>query len=134
MCVAAQFLVLRLTAAGGVSCSCCHCCSVTVAAAAALRPPQMPEFHQRVLILQQLGYVSPDGTVTLKGRAACEINSTQVCCCGLGERNSDPQQHAYATAHDGGIQHSHSGAGISTWDHASARSTLFTWWCQRLID
>eukprot|EP00878_Enallax_costatus_P043712 GHUV01051771.1.p1 GENE.GHUV01051771.1~~GHUV01051771.1.p1 ORF type:complete len:293 (+),score=101.80 GHUV01051771.1:673-1551(+) len=38
---------------------------------------QMPEFHQRVGILQQLGYVSPDGTVTLKGRAACEINSTQ---------------------------------------------------------
>jgi hypothetical protein len=39
---------------------------------------QMPEFHQRVGVLQQLGYVSPDGTVTLKGRAACEINSTQV--------------------------------------------------------
>lgn len=38
----------------------------------------MPEFHQRVGILQTLGYVSPDGTVTLKGRAACEINSTQV--------------------------------------------------------
>jgi len=38
----------------------------------------MPEFHQRVGVLQQLGYVSPDGTVTLKGRAACEINSTQV--------------------------------------------------------
>lgn len=38
---------------------------------------QMPEFHQRVGVLQQLGYVSPDGTVTLKGRAACEINSTQ---------------------------------------------------------
>lgn len=38
---------------------------------------QMPEFHQRVSVLQQLGYVSPDGTVTLKGRAACEINSTQ---------------------------------------------------------
>lgn len=39
---------------------------------------QMPEFHQRVGVLQQLGYVSADGTVTLKGRAACEINSTQV--------------------------------------------------------
>jgi superfamily II RNA helicase len=38
----------------------------------------MPEFHQRVGVLQQLGYVSPDGTVSLKGRAACEINSTQV--------------------------------------------------------
>jgi antiviral helicase SKI2 len=42
----------------------------------------MPEFHQRVGVLQQLGYVSPDGTVTLKGRAACEINSTQVCAGG----------------------------------------------------
>jgi superfamily II RNA helicase len=39
---------------------------------------QIPEFHQRVGVLQRLGYVSPDGTVTLKGRAACEINSTQV--------------------------------------------------------
>lgn len=49
--------------------TCCYCCCVLL---------QMPEFHQRVGVLQQLGYVSPDGTVTLKGRAACEINSTQV--------------------------------------------------------
>jgi hypothetical protein len=54
--------------------------AVLFAAVHARCPPQMPEFHQRVSILQQLGYVSPDGTVTLKGRAACEINSTQVCC------------------------------------------------------
>lgn len=53
---------------------CCCCCPVC----------QMPEFHQRVSVLQQLGYVSPDGTVTLKGRAACEINSTQVCGCVWG--------------------------------------------------
>ena len=37
----------------------------------------MPEFHQRVGILTSLGYVDPSGTVTLKGRAACEIASTQ---------------------------------------------------------
>lgn len=28
-------------------------------------------------VLRELGYVSADGTVTLKGRAACEVNSTQ---------------------------------------------------------
>jgi superfamily II RNA helicase len=57
----------------------------------------MPEFHQRVSVLQQLGYVSPDGTVTLKGRAACEINSTQVrerwcvllCCAAAVLRQLD---------------------------------------------
>lgn len=39
---------------------------------------QLPEFHQRVIVLRDLGYVDPsDDTVTLKGRAACEINSTQ---------------------------------------------------------
>ncbi|GBF97557.1 hypothetical protein Rsub_10158 [Raphidocelis subcapitata] len=39
---------------------------------------QLPEFHQRVQVLRDLGYVDPaDDTVTLKGRAACEINSTQ---------------------------------------------------------
>ena len=45
-----------------------------------LPPPlwQMPEFHQRVAVLQQLGYLDEDRTVTLKGRVACEINSTQV--------------------------------------------------------
>ncbi len=38
----------------------------------------MPEFHQRVGVLQQLGYLDDDRTVTLKGRVACEINSTQA--------------------------------------------------------
>ncbi|GAX76723.1 hypothetical protein CEUSTIGMA_g4170.t1 [Chlamydomonas eustigma] len=38
---------------------------------------QMPEFHQRVRVLQQLGYLDEDSVVTLKGRVACEINSTQ---------------------------------------------------------
>ena len=38
----------------------------------------MPEFHQRVGVLQQLGYLAPDRTVELKGRVCCEINSTQV--------------------------------------------------------
>ncbi|KAK9806276.1 hypothetical protein WJX72_008182 [[Myrmecia] bisecta] len=36
---------------------------------------QMPEFQQRVAVLQQLGYVADDKTVQLKGRVACEINS-----------------------------------------------------------
>ena len=28
----------------------------------------MPEFHQRVAVLQQLGYLEADKTVTMKGR------------------------------------------------------------------
>lgn len=35
----------------------------------------MPEFRQRVDVLQRMGYVAADGTVALKGRVACEINS-----------------------------------------------------------
>ena len=38
----------------------------------------MPEFHQRIKVLQQLGYVDEDRNITLKGRVTCEINSTQV--------------------------------------------------------
>jgi antiviral helicase SKI2 len=39
---------------------------------------QLPEFHQRVSLLQSLGYLDPESTtITLKGRALCEINSTQ---------------------------------------------------------
>jgi antiviral helicase SKI2 len=38
----------------------------------------LPEFRQRLELLASLGYVDPsDGTVTIKGRAACEINSVQ---------------------------------------------------------
>jgi antiviral helicase SKI2 len=38
----------------------------------------LPEFRQRLDLLASLGYVDPhDGTVTLKGRAACEVNSVQ---------------------------------------------------------
>jgi antiviral helicase SKI2 len=36
---------------------------------------QMPEFQQRVEVLQRLEYVATDNTVQLKGRVACEINS-----------------------------------------------------------
>jgi antiviral helicase SKI2 len=36
---------------------------------------QLPEFHQRVGVLQQMGYLDSDRTVTMKGRVACEINS-----------------------------------------------------------
>ena len=37
---------------------------------------QLPEYHQRVRVLQALGYLEPsDQTVTMKGRVACEINS-----------------------------------------------------------
>lgn len=36
---------------------------------------QMPEFENRVKVLEDLGYVDDTGTVKLKGRVACEINS-----------------------------------------------------------
>lgn len=36
---------------------------------------QLPEFHVRVGILQQLGYLDKHSAVTMKGRVACEINS-----------------------------------------------------------
>jgi antiviral helicase SKI2 len=36
---------------------------------------QLPEFHQRVGVLQHMGYLDSDRTVTMKGRVACEINS-----------------------------------------------------------
>ena len=36
---------------------------------------QMPEFHQRIKILQKMGYILSDKTVTMIGRVACEINS-----------------------------------------------------------
>ncbi len=40
--------------------------------------PQLPEFEQRVRVLQRLGYLADDRSVTLKGRACCEIQSTQA--------------------------------------------------------
>lgn len=46
--------------------------------------PQLPEFEQRVSVLQRLGYLAPDRSVTLKGRVCCEINSTQVRGGGCG--------------------------------------------------
>ncbi|GIM01345.1 hypothetical protein Vretimale_6108, partial [Volvox reticuliferus] len=42
-----------------------------------LPAPQLPEFEQRVAVLQQLGYLAEDRSVTLKGRVCCEIQSTQ---------------------------------------------------------
>ena len=36
---------------------------------------QLPEFNQRVVVLQRMGYLGHDRTVTMKGRVACEINS-----------------------------------------------------------
>ena len=36
---------------------------------------QLPEFHQRVVVLQEMGYLDADRAVTMKGRVACEINS-----------------------------------------------------------
>ena len=36
---------------------------------------QLPEFHQRIKVLQKMGYVRSDKTISLKGRVACEINS-----------------------------------------------------------
>lgn len=35
----------------------------------------MPEFENRVKVLEDLGYIDETGTVKLKGRVACEINS-----------------------------------------------------------
>ncbi|EFN56807.1 hypothetical protein CHLNCDRAFT_144334 [Chlorella variabilis] len=36
---------------------------------------QLPEYHQRVKVLQRLGYLERDQAVTMKGRVACEVNS-----------------------------------------------------------
>lgn len=36
---------------------------------------QLPEYHQRVKVLQRIGYLERDQTVTMKGRVACEVNS-----------------------------------------------------------
>ena len=38
----------------------------------------LPEFHDRVTVLQRLGYLDSEKAVTLKGRVLCEINSTQA--------------------------------------------------------
>ncbi|KAI8992195.1 NUC185 domain-containing protein [Mycotypha africana] len=35
----------------------------------------LPDYHQRVEVLRQLNYIDNQGTVQLKGRVACEINS-----------------------------------------------------------
>jgi antiviral helicase SKI2 len=34
---------------------------------------QLPEFHQRVAVLQGMGYLEEDRTVTMKGRVCCEV-------------------------------------------------------------
>jgi antiviral helicase SKI2 len=38
----------------------------------------LPEFHIRVAVLQDMGYLDAEKSVEIKGRVACEINSTQV--------------------------------------------------------
>lgn len=49
----------------------------------------MPEFENRVRVLEYLGYIDETGTVKLKGRVACEINSgdevvtTEMIFCGF---------------------------------------------------
>lgn len=35
----------------------------------------LPDYHQRIEVLRQLNYIDDQGTVQLKGRVACEINS-----------------------------------------------------------
>jgi len=35
------------------------------------------DFDRRVRVLQQLSYLNEDSSVQLKGRVACEINSTE---------------------------------------------------------
>ncbi|MEW5316769.1 MAG: hypothetical protein WDW38_008119 [Sanguina aurantia] len=39
---------------------------------------QMPEFEQRVAVLQELGYLDESRCVAMKGRVLCEVNSTQA--------------------------------------------------------
>ncbi|KAI3427058.1 hypothetical protein D9Q98_006998 [Chlorella vulgaris] len=36
---------------------------------------QLPEYRQRVKVLQRMGYLERDQSVTMKGRVACEVNS-----------------------------------------------------------
>lgn len=36
----------------------------------------LPDYEQRIKVLQELGYIDAERTVLLKGRVACEINST----------------------------------------------------------
>lgn len=36
-----------------------------------------PDFQQKLSVLKVLGYVNEDGTVTLKGRVACELNTCE---------------------------------------------------------
>ncbi|KAI1902399.1 hypothetical protein AGOR_G00044360 [Albula goreensis] len=38
----------------------------------------LPEYHQRVKVLQELGYVDGTGAVQLKGRVACQISSHEL--------------------------------------------------------
>lgn len=35
----------------------------------------LPDYHQRIEVLRRLNYIDENGTVQLKGRVACEINS-----------------------------------------------------------
>jgi hypothetical protein len=48
----------------------------------------LPDYHARQAVLKAIGYVDPElGTVTLKGRVACEINTAvrealyMLACC-----------------------------------------------------
>ena len=44
----------------------------------------LPDYHARQAVLKAMGYVDPElGTVTLKGRVACEINTAvrETCTC-----------------------------------------------------
>ena len=34
----------------------------------------VPEYHDRLNVLQQMGYIDENGTVQLKGRVACEVH------------------------------------------------------------
>lgn len=67
----------------------CHCCKQGT-----LLASFREESKARLKVLQKLGHVSADGTVLLKGRAACEIDTAdelltvgEFVCWGPGKQH-----------------------------------------------
>lgn len=44
---------------------------------------QMPEFHQRVEVLRQLGYIAPDSTVEMKVNKTLHLEAIRIPYCAL---------------------------------------------------
>lgn len=47
----------------------------------------IPEYHQRIAVLQELGHVNKDKALELKGRVACEMNNHELVITELVFRN-----------------------------------------------